>query len=217
MTYFNPAFLTFFTGLSKNNNTTWFNQNRKTYETEVKEPFRTFVEELIDRAGVNIKAADCIFRINKDIRFSKDKTPYNTHVSANISPFGRKNKEYPGLYVQLGADRIMIVGGAYLVEKDSLLRIRKTIAKDPVAFEKLLSAPSFKKKFGTIKGEKNKVLPPEFKAMAVRHPLIANKSFYYAAELDAKEVLSPKLADSVMQYNEAGKPVSEYLIKALKK
>jgi len=80
MSYFNPAFVKFFKDLSKNNSTAWFNDNRKTYENEVKKPFAVFVDELIGRIqkhdpSVKIKAGDAITRINKDIRFSKDKIP----------------------------------------------------------------------------------------------------------------------------------------------
>ena len=87
MPYFSPAFGSFFTGLSANNNKEWFDANRKTYEAEVKKPFAAFVEEMILRMSkhepeIGIKPTDAISRINKDIRFSKDKTPYNTHVSA---------------------------------------------------------------------------------------------------------------------------------------
>src|SRR5688572_23573096 len=117
MPYFSTDFIKFFKDLAKNNSSEWFNENRKVYEKEVKKPFATFVEEMIGRIRthepqVKIKAADAIMRINKDIRFSKDKTPYNTHVAANISPFGKKDKSYPGFYFQFSADGIKIVGGA---------------------------------------------------------------------------------------------------------
>lgn len=80
MKYFNPTFLNFFKELSKNNTTKWFNENRKIYENEVKKPFADFVEEMITRIQkyepeVQIKPSEAISRVNKDILFSKDKTP----------------------------------------------------------------------------------------------------------------------------------------------
>jgi uncharacterized protein (TIGR02453 family) len=221
MSHFTNEFPAFFKSLTKNNSTDWFDKNRKTYETCVKKPFHAFVEEMIARIqkhdpSVKVKASDCIFRINKDIRFSKDKTPYNTHMSANISPQGRKSKEDPGIYFQLGADKIAVYGGAYMLEKDSLANVRKAIAKNPAGFDKLINAPAFKKKFGPIQGEKNKVLPPDLKAAAEKYPLVANKSFYFTAELSGKEITSPKLADLLMDYYAAAKPVNDYLAKAMK-
>src|SRR5688500_10433856 len=133
MSYFNSSFLKFFKELSKNNATEWFNENRKTYENEVKKPFSDFVEEMIKRIQkyepeVQIKASDAIMRINKDIRFSKDKTPYNTYVAANISAYGKKDKSYPGFYFQLSPTGIHIYGGVYMVENDVLQQIRSYIA-----------------------------------------------------------------------------------------
>ncbi len=221
MTYFKPTFTKFFKDLSKNNSTAWFNENRKTYESEVKKPFAVFVEEFIGRVqkndpAVKIKAGDAITRINKDIRFSKDKIPYNTYVGAIISPYGRKSKEYPGLYIQLGADKIAIYGGAYMLEKDNLVKVRKLIAKNLAKFDKLITAKEFKKKFGSIQGEKNKVLAPEFKALLEKQPLIANKSFFFATEIDAKLVTSDKLMNTLVDYYIAGKPMNDFLIGAFK-
>jgi len=137
-------------------------------------------------------------------------------VGAIISPYGKKSKEYPGIYIQLGADKIAVFGGAYMLEKDNLQKVRKLIAKNPATFHKVIDAASFKKKFGSIQGEKNKVLPPEFKTLVEKEPLIANKSFFFMAELDAKLVTSDKLMATIVDYCVAGKPVNDYLIGALK-
>src|SRR5690349_8634042 len=101
MPYFKKDFVDFFKELSKNNSADWFAANRKRYEQSVKEPFAQFVGEVIRQVQkidpeVKIKPGDAITRINKDIRFSKDKTPYNTHVGAVISKAGKKDKSVPG-------------------------------------------------------------------------------------------------------------------------
>lgn len=222
MKHFNAEFLKFFKGLSRNNSSEWFNENRKTYESEVKKPFALFVEDMIKRIrehepAVKIKPADAITRINKDIRFSKDKIPYNTYVGAIISPYGRKSKEYPGLYIQLGADKISLFGGAYMLEKDNLQKVRTYISKNLSEFEKLISAKAFVSKFGSIQGEKNKVLAPEFKDLLSKQPLIANKSFYFSADIDARHITSEELSDLIMAYYLAGKPVNDFLIRAMGK
>jgi uncharacterized protein (TIGR02453 family) len=105
---------------------------------------------------INITSSDAIFRINKDVRFSKDKIPYNTHVSANISTQGRKSKDEPGFYFQLSHDKITVVGGAYMIEPAPLQKIRSAIAKDPGGFAKLYNDKEFKGKFGSLQGEKTK-------------------------------------------------------------
>ena len=96
MAYFTKDFTKFLKDLEKNNNREWFNENKKRYEESVKEPFYNFIDEMIMRINaidnnVAIQPKDAIFRIYKDVRFSKDKLPYKTQVSAVISPGGRKD------------------------------------------------------------------------------------------------------------------------------
>lgn len=216
MTYFNNSFLKFFKELSKNNITEWFNENRKTYEKEVKKPFSDFVQEMINHIQkyepeVQIKPADAIMRINKDIRFSKDKTPYNTHVAANISKFGKKDKSYPGFYFQLSPEGIMIYGGAYMVENATLQHIRNYISDNLKGFSMAYNDKIFKEKFGKIQGEQNKRVPTELQAVVEKEPLIANKQFYYSASLKPDIITSDKLADNLMEYYRVGKKVNNFL------
>lgn len=221
MSYFTPAFIKFFKELSKNNKTEWFNENRKTYEKEVKEPFAAFVEEMIQRIRkyepeINIKHSDAIMRINKDIRFSKDKTPYNIHVSANISAYGKKDKSYPGFYFQFSNDKIMIFGGAYMVETATLQILRNYIAKNLKEFATVYNDKNFKQKYGTIQGEKHKRVPEEFQGVTVKEPLIVNKQFYYMAELKPDILIKDELPDKLMEYYLAGKKLNDFLKLALK-
>lgn len=222
MSYFNAAFIKFFKDLSKNNTTEWFNENRKTYEQEVKIPFNHFVEEMIGRIKkyepqLAIKPADAIMRINKDIRFSKEKTPYNVHMAANISVYGKKDKSYPGFYFQLSPTAVMIYGGAYMVETPTLQVLRNHIAKNTKQFAAAYGDKAFKEKFGTIQGEQHKRVPPEFQEVFLKEPLIANKQFYYQAALPADIITKPDLADVLMEYYKAGKKVNEFLREALAK
>lgn len=222
MSWFNPAFQKFFKELSKSNTSEWFNANRKVYEKEVKEPFSAFVEEMIQRIrkhepDIKIKASDAIMRINKDIRFSKDKTPYNTYVAANISIYGKKDKAYPGFYLQFSHDKIMVFGGAYMLETPALQKLRSNIAKNLTRFAAAYNDRDFKQKFGAIQGEKHKRVPEEFKGIAVKEPLISNKQFYYSAELKPGLLTKKELPDKLMEYYLAGKKLSEFLRSALKK
>ena len=219
MNYFNKAFLDFFSGLMKNNSREWFDKNRKVYETEVKNPFKSLVEHMISKIHehdpeVQIEAKDAIFRINRDIRFSKDKTPYQTHVSANISPGGRKSP-HPGFYFQLSAKRLMIGGGVYQLEKDHLYQVRDEILHSPKEFQKLISDKSFKSHFGELKGEKNKILPSPFKEALGEQPLLANKQFYYMTEVSPTKIIQPGLDKLLMDYYLAGKKMNNYFKQAM--
>ena len=219
MAFFTQDFIDFFKELSVNNKKEWFDSNRKRYETSIKKPFAEFVQEMIDRIRaddptVDISTKDAIFRINRDIRFSNDKTPYKTHMAALVSAKGKKDKGYPGMYLQLSADEIRIYGGVHVVDKNVLHRIRKQIAANLEEFSGLLNAKEFQNKFGEIHGEKNKRIPPEFQAAAEKQPLIFNKGFYYFAKLNRKLLLDEKLADVLMQYYQVGKPVNEFFQRA---
>lgn len=101
MKYFKQETLSFLRKLIKNNNQEWFNANKEVYKKEIEVPFKTFISDLIIELQpyipeLSIEAKECIFRIYKDVRFSKDKTPYKNHVSAMISKGGRKDKTTPG-------------------------------------------------------------------------------------------------------------------------
>lgn len=222
MAYFSLDFVKFFKELSKNNNKEWFDKNRKTYEKAVKKPFAAFVGEMIERIRhyepeVKIEPKDAIFRINKDIRFSKDKTPYKTNVSANISEYGRKNKAYPGFYFQLSHDKIMLVGGAYMIETLLLQQIRSYIARNLKDFAAIYNDKNFKEKYGSILGEQHKRLPDEFKSVTDKEPLIANKQFYYSSELKPTLITQDDLPDKLMEYYVAGKKLNDFLRTAIKK
>ncbi|HET6242912.1 MAG: DUF2461 domain-containing protein [Bacteroidetes bacterium] len=219
MSYFNPSFLNFFKELSKNNTTDWFNENRKTYEKEVKKPFSDFVQLMINRIqeyepDVQIKPAEAIMRINKDIRFSKDKIPYNASVSANISRFGKKDKSFPGFYFQLSPEKIMIYGGAYAIEKETLQQIRNHIGDNLKEFSAVYNDKLFKENYGKIQGEQNKRIPPEFQSILEKEPLIANKQFYFSASLKPQLILDNSLPEVLMKYYVAGIKCNTFLRKA---
>ncbi len=220
MSYFEADFIAFFQELSANNNKEWFHTNKKRFEKSVKQPFENFVQEMIDRLrskdpSIDIAPKDAVFRIYRDVRFAKDKTPYKTHMAALISPTGRKDPGNPGLYFQMNAEEVRIYGGVYMVEKDALHRLRSYISTHLDEFERLLAGPEFRAKFDELRGEQHKRIPPEFKAAAQKQPLLLNKQFYFFAKLKPKTVLRDDLADTLMDYYLAGKPLSDFLKKGL--
>jgi uncharacterized protein (TIGR02453 family) len=221
MAWFTNDFNAFFKDLAKNNNKEWFDANRKRYEVSVKKPFEAFVGDAITRIAkqdktVRIEPKEAIFRINRDIRFSKDKTPYKLNCSAIISPAGRKDHATPGIYFELGPESVKFYGGAYQPEKDQLVRIRTAIMTDPKGLRKTIDNKAFKALFGVVHGEANKVLPAEFKEAAKKEPLIANKQFYVMAERPAKLVASATLLDELMEHHGAMAPFNAWLAAAMK-
>ena len=213
--------LNFLFELSGNNDRDWFKSNKSRYETDLKKPFEDFVGALMEAMKasfepdlvVDPKAA--IYRIYRDVRFSKDKRPYKEHVSASISRFGRKNKEMPGYYLHVEPGMLMFGGGAYFLERPNLQKVRERIRQNPAAFQAIVENKGFNETFGDLRGERNKRLPKEFKSVEQEMPYIANKQFYFmnegpvelALEDNAIEVLAAKLQE--------GKALNEFLVDAM--
>ncbi|MCB0762455.1 MAG: DUF2461 domain-containing protein [Flavobacteriales bacterium] len=221
MAYFTQAYIDFFKQLGANNHRDWFQDNKKTYDKEVKQPFQVFVKDLIAEiakvdTSLNLEVKDAIFRINRDIRFSKDKTPYKTHMAAVISPGGRRDHSTPGMYLMMGAENMMSGGGVYGPSKEDIYAIRQMIARDPKAYNQVVGDKKFVKTFGEMQGEENKIVPKEFKAAAEIAPHILKKQWYYMAELPAETCLRDDLLPFVMELRAAAEPVKTYLANALK-
>lgn len=221
MAWFSPDYNRFFMDMAPNNNKEWFDANRKRYEQSVKEPFEAFVAEVIRRVAkldpkVAITPRDAIFRINRDVRFSRDKAPYKSRMSAVVAAGGRKDHSSGGIYFELGPENVAFYGGQYMPDKEQLQRIREHITAHLAQFKKLRTAKAFVDRFGEVQGEKNKVLPKEFKGAAAIEPLIANKQFYFMAELHPGMVTDPRLMDILMDHYKAMRPLNDFLASALR-
>lgn len=220
MYYFTSEYLDFFKELAANNHREWFHANKKRYEAHVKKPFHHFISDLIaevqkDDASVDMEAKDAIFRINRDVRFAKDKSPYKLHMSAVISPGGRKDKSIPGLYIECSPEKLGIYGGAWGPDKTQLTAIRHAIAHHPDIFSKVKGNKDFVKHFGEIQGEKNVRLPKEFQEASQSEELISNKQFYFFTHLPADTILKESLMETVLEYYQASKPVNTFLREAI--
>lgn len=222
MNYFNSDYLDFFKELAANNNKEWFDANRTRYEKSVKQPFEAFVTEVIKSIqahdpAIAITHKDAIFRINKDVRFSKDKDPYKLNRSAIIAPNGKKDKSFPGLYFEMGPEHFRIYGGVYMPDKFQLYDIRAAIAENPTTFNQLTQEKSFISTFGEIHGEKNKIIPKEFIAAGASIPLIYNKQFYWFKEFSAETILDKNLLDILLKTYLANKKQMDFFAKVLVK
>lgn len=221
MKYFTPEYLNFFKELAANNNRDWFAANRRRYEQYVKEPLHKFIGDLIAELAkedkrIQITPSEAIFRINRDIRFAKDKSPYKLYSSAAVNAGGKKDTQNAGLYMELGPEKLAFAGGMYQPEKDTLMMIRDAIAAKPAKFQAALADKSFKKYWGDVLGERNKVLPAEYKKVAEQVPHIYNKQFYYWTELDPQIIVSDKLMKTALDHYAASKSMRDFLEGALK-
>jgi uncharacterized protein (TIGR02453 family) len=206
--------------LAPNNNKEWFDENRKRYEQNVKKAFELFITSLIEEikkhdSSIEITYKDAIFRINRDIRFSKDKAPYKLNRSAIISPKGKKDKAFPGLYIEMGPEFFRIYGGVYQPDKEQLYSIREKIAENPLAIEKLINDEEFVQLFGVIRGEKNKIIGKEFKEIGQENPIIYNKQFYWFAEFEPRTILRDDLLEITMHAYQVSQNLTTYFAKAM--
>src|SRR5436190_14956880 len=144
--------LSFLDDLSRHNNKAWFDKNRPAYE-EARETFEQFINRLIDelRAADHLQglsAKECVSRINRDIRFSKDKSPYKTNLRALIAPGGRKATRL-GYHISLGSQKhSLVAGGLYMPTPEQLSRFRQAIDADAAKFKKITRAKAFVEQFG---------------------------------------------------------------------
>jgi uncharacterized protein (TIGR02453 family) len=219
-TFFTPDFLQFYRELAANNDRDWFHANKKRYEQSVKQPFEIFVAELIVRMKqtdpkLELAAKDAIFRINRDVRFSKDKTPYKLCSSAIITKGGKKDTVSPGMYLELGPEKLAVYGGIYMPDKEQLAAVRNHIASNLSQFSKLLDDSEFKATYGTLRGEQNKILPKELQEAAKKQPLMFNKAFYFYSHLPAELTLDPALPERIMACQRAGQSMAEFLFEPL--
>lgn len=223
MAFFTEDYLQFFIELAPNNNKEWFDLNRKRYESSVRKPFIAFVEHMIERISSEdksfkgLQAKDCMFRINRDIRFSKDKTPYKMMMSAVVAPDGKKSKAINGVYFELGPEHVRVYGGIYEIDKDELLDVREGIAKNPKKFREIINAKEFKSVFGEVLGEKNKIIPGHLKEAAKKEPLIFNKQWYFYAEFESEVVLRNDLDQIILDCYKAGRPLEVFFNELIKR
>ncbi|WP_298542143.1 DUF2461 domain-containing protein [uncultured Aquimarina sp.] len=220
MQYFTNDFVDFFEELSENNHKEWFHAHKKRYEASIKIPFEIFIGKMIQEIQkydpkLEIMPKDCILRIHNDIRFSKDKSPYNLHYTAFVSRGGRKDKSVPGMFLRFSPEMVGIMGGCFGISKEQLYNVRTKINQDPSEFRRLIENSDFVQKFGEIKGRALKRIPKEWKETYKKEPLIANKQFYFVGEEAPSLITSESLIDELMTYWKVMHPVNEYLTKAI--
>ena len=220
-----PAdFFAFFRELKANNERAWFEANKQRYKDSVQAPMSVFIAAMQPRLAKISKqfTADprpnggSMFRIYRDVRFSKDKRPYKEHAACHFRHVGARDVHAPGFYMHFGADRVSFGGGMYMPEPPALARIRDAIVARPSAWKAVAADKAFKKTFGGLGGDHALSHAP--RGYDPGHPLIEDikrKSFFAMREADLKLARSPKLPDFVAETFKAATPLMKFLCAAL--
>jgi uncharacterized protein (TIGR02453 family) len=197
------ALLAFLTALAQNNNKAWFDAHRATYEG-LRGQFLGLLTRVLDgislfdaQVGI-VEPKDCLYRINRDIRFSPDKSPYKTYFSAAICPQGRRSN-LPAYYFHITEKgEFLAAGGMYMPEPGQLALIRRHIAEEPARLAAVLQAPEFVATFGTLDGERLKRPPQGFDESTPYIEVIKLKSFSVGHELSGWQEKPDAAADELI-------------------
>jgi len=161
-----PLTIKFLKELKKNNNKPWFDDHRKQYET-AKTDFQSLVKSLItsiakfDAPIGNLTVKECIFRINRDVRFSKDKRPYKNNLACYFNKSGKKGNG-AGYYLHIEPGKSMAAGGIWMPEASDLAKIRQEIDYSFADWNKIIGNSTFKKNFPEgIKSNDTLIRPPK--------------------------------------------------------
>ena len=212
--------VTFLQKLSKNNNKPWFDKHRDDYQV-AKEDYEAFVSQLLESLSTSEplfkeqQAKDCIFRIFRDVRFSKDKTPYKAHFGAFFSKGGRK---YPGAgyYFHLEPGGKSFVGGGLWVPEAPLLKaVRQEIDYNFDEFSNIIKNKKFKTLFKKIEGEQLKTLPQGYAADNPAIEYLKMKSFTVSFNIPDTDVLGKGVVKKAMDVFTIMRPFIDFLNRSL--
>lgn len=217
-----PGTLRFLSQLRLNNRREWLEEHRKEFEA-AKFNFlnltETLLKELIkkDRSLAGLEAKHCTFRINRDIRFSKDKSPYKTNMGAYFNPGGKKNMT-SGYYFHLEPGKSFVAGGFYFPPAPILQKIRQEIDYNQVAFEAALKQPSFRSLFKNLVCSAETQLQRVPKGYSAEHPAadyLRLKSFVAIHPLTNKNLSGSKLDKEILRLFSAVQPLIHFLNQAV--
>ena len=208
-----PA-LGFVRALKRNNNRDWFQAHRDDYEA-ARVHFEDFVAALLHELSrteplADVTPRDCIFRLNRDLRFSKDKTPYKPYMSAYIAPGGRKSRRM-GYYVHLEPGNSMLAGGLHEPEPHQLASWRAAIDRDPRPFKKIAAAAAFRRNFGEVRGERLKTVPRGYPRDHSEADLLRLKSITVIRQIPDAQVIMPAFLHEALRTFKTMKPFLMYL------
>lgn len=214
------SILNFLTRLNSNNNKEWFDQNRKEYE-QIKLDLKKFAAEMIahiapiDEHIADLEPKDCLFRINRDVRFSNNKAPYKNNIGFALSRGGKKSI-YGGFYFHIQpGNESYVAGGLYVPEPLILKKIRAEIDYNAKEIEQILSDKKFKKYFKNLTGDKLARPPKGFNADHPQIELLKQKSFLGIRTISDNELTEINIENYLIETYAALLPLNNYFNKAI--
>lgn len=213
---FPPDALKFLKALKKNNKREWFQPRKEEYERLWRTPMIELVAALQVQAFrfapeyAHQDPAKSVMRVYRDTRFSKDKTPYKTHVAAGLRRTGL-DKEGGGFYFHVGEEGLLIAGGVYAPAPNELRAIREHLDANFEKWRKLVGTEKFKTLVGELQGEALRRVPKSFHAEHPAADLLRKKQFYFSVELGSELVTTPALYTEMVKIFKAMAPAVEFL------
>lgn len=217
------ATINFLKEIKKNNNKPWFDKNRERYEN-AKSDFAIFVQQIIDKHAKKdlslreLTAKSCMFRINRDVRFSKDKAPYKTNFGASINAKGKKAWDSAGYYFHLEPGASFAGGGLYMPPNDVLHKTRQEIDYNFSDFKKIISAKKFKTVFGELEKSAEYSLtrvPKGYTPDNSAAEFLKLKSYIASVPISDEDLIKPDLIKKVTTAFEALQPLLYFLNEAI--
>ncbi|HRH67160.1 MAG TPA: DUF2461 domain-containing protein [Bacteroidia bacterium] len=211
-----PSTFRFLKSLRKNNNKEWFDKNKSAYLT-AKDDVGALIEEVIselikfDKSLAGLTAKDCVFRIYRDVRFSKDKRPYKTNMGASINAGGKKAM-MPGYYLHLEPGNSFLAGGLWMPPGEQLKKIRQEIDYNGKDINKVLSNAAFKKYYGSFDPSyKLKTTPKGYPKDHQDIELLKLTSFIVWHPFNDKSVLNKNFVQEIGKGARIMHPMLEFL------
>jgi uncharacterized protein (TIGR02453 family) len=214
--------LQFLADLIANNNTEWMHENKKRYES-YKKDYHNFIASILnemkplDKSLEPLEVKNCTFRINRDIRFSKDKSPYKTNMGVWMSQ-NKNSKNAPGYYIHFEKGNCFIAGGVWCPEPSELKLIRKEIEFFNDDLEAIVADKTFKNEFKELTRDESNTLKKAPKDFDPNHPAIEFlklKSFTASHKIDEKLFTDKDFSKIIAQKLIALKPMNDFLRRAL--
>jgi uncharacterized protein (TIGR02453 family) len=219
---FGPELFSFLADLRANNDREWFAANRDRYEEHLLEPALAFINDFapsLEKISPHFRAdarpsGGSLFRIYRDTRFSKDKSPYKTNLGIHFRHERAKDVNAPGYYLHIGPGEVFAGGGIWHPPTEAATRIREAIVADPERWRKATRTGAFAKRL-ELGGDSLKRVPPWADA---EHPFaddLRRKDFFGWARLSEDDVLAPGLLDEYAGICRAAAPLMSFLCDAL--
>ena len=205
--------ISFLKELKLNNNRDWFNKNKDQFKS-IQADIKTFAQEVKDSLNLSDDIEKLkIFRIYRDLRFSKDKTPFKKNIGM---AFHRAKPELRGgYYLEISADESFVAVGFWNPNKEDLLRIRKEIEIDGQEFKSIINQKKIKDVWGEIKGEEVKTSPKGFDRDHEHIDMIKKKQFIFVRKLNEEDILDENFQQELVGFFLSIRPFFDYMSEIL--